>query len=167
MLGDALTGTPASRMSQIVCLSSGENRAIHAPPDRRHHCPPIRQVLQRPLEATGDRGHPSHPLGTTLPGGRRSCQQPAFRGPSAGDGSRRPAPPIRLTDCCRRDIRVSSPRAVDGSSRSMRRLATVLPLASRSLGLAPCSSRNTMIRYCSSLAASDPEWLLPVFWTAR
>jgi hypothetical protein len=31
-----LTGTPASRMSQIVFLSSSENRATPTPPDRQH-----------------------------------------------------------------------------------------------------------------------------------
>lgn len=36
------TGTPACCISQIVGLSSSENRFIHTPPDRRHHCSPIR-----------------------------------------------------------------------------------------------------------------------------
>jgi hypothetical protein len=31
-----LTGTPASRMSQIVFLSASENRATTTPPDRRN-----------------------------------------------------------------------------------------------------------------------------------
>src|SRR5262249_13531386 len=41
-----LTGTPASRISQIVFLSSSENRTTTTPPDRRHHCPPIRPALR-------------------------------------------------------------------------------------------------------------------------
>ena len=53
-----LTGTPASRMSQIVWRSSSLKRLhICIPPDRWNQCPPIRLVLQRPLEDTGDRGH--------------------------------------------------------------------------------------------------------------
>ena len=41
-----LTGTPASRISQIVFRSSSENRAISTPPDQCTHCSPIRWVLQ-------------------------------------------------------------------------------------------------------------------------
>jgi hypothetical protein len=41
-----LTGTPASRISQIVFRSSSENRTTPTPPDRRHHCSPIRTVLR-------------------------------------------------------------------------------------------------------------------------
>jgi hypothetical protein len=42
-----LTGTPASRMSQIVCCSSSVNRlAISTPPGRRTQCSPISQVLR-------------------------------------------------------------------------------------------------------------------------
>jgi hypothetical protein len=33
-----LTGTPASRISQIVPLSSSENRTTTTPPDRRQQC---------------------------------------------------------------------------------------------------------------------------------
>ena len=68
-----LTGTPASRMSQIVLLSSGENRAIRGPPDRRHHCSPIRPVLQRSLEDTPDCGHYAPMGGSTSPGWRRQA----------------------------------------------------------------------------------------------
>ena len=41
--------------------------------------------------------------------------------------------------------------------------ATVLPFALVSVDLAPCSRRTAMTRACSSLAASDPESLRPVF----
>jgi len=41
-----LTGTPASRMPQIVALSSSENRAIPTPPGRRTLCSQISQVLR-------------------------------------------------------------------------------------------------------------------------
>ena len=41
-----------------------------------------------------------------------------------------------------------------------------LALASRSAGLAPCSSSNMMILCACSLATSDPESLLPVLCTA-
>jgi hypothetical protein len=40
------TGTPASRISQIVALSASVNLAITVPPHRRHQCSPIREVLR-------------------------------------------------------------------------------------------------------------------------
>ena len=50
------TGTPASRMSQMVCFSASLKRLTTTPPDRRTQCSPIRLVLQRPLEGTALRG---------------------------------------------------------------------------------------------------------------
>ena len=44
-------------MSQIVALSSSENRAIPTPPGRRTQCSPISQVLRRSVEDTAVVGH--------------------------------------------------------------------------------------------------------------
>ncbi len=118
-----LTGTPRSRMSQILALSASLKRLhTRTPPDRPHHCPPIRLVLQRPLEDTAVRRHGqgwprSGLLGTRYrqpveaTGG--SCPEPSTSGRGGGG-------PWRAVGPLPANLGGLEPHALAGTSPSIR-----------------------------------------------
>ena len=103
-----LTGTPASRMSQIVFLSSSENRTTTTPPDRRHPKPANQVRVAMTVEDTAVPGAPQCAAdampdcvsNTTRPKhGRRVVEVPVL-GPSVD----RDAMPNRTSGNLRRDV---------------------------------------------------------------